>query len=139
MFSSSNLNSPSCNVFFIHSKRKSAHFLEMQFSLSGRHLCIPVLFWKKFYRQAFLHSSSQIPICLFHKIHFSRFQTCWRRTAFSGESKQIPMFLPLFLCQGKVKIIVAMLHISLRRCRMTISSAVGSITLINEAGSSILQ
>ena len=34
----------------------------MQFSLSGRHLCIPVLFWKKFYRQAFLHSSSQIPI-----------------------------------------------------------------------------
>ena len=60
----------------------SARFEEMQFSLSGRHLCIPVLFWKKFYRQAFLHSSSQIPICLFHKIHFSRFQTCWRRTAF---------------------------------------------------------
>ena len=24
----------------------------------------------------------QLPICLFHKIHFSRFQTCWRRTAF---------------------------------------------------------
>ncbi|WP_206672666.1 hypothetical protein, partial [Roseburia intestinalis] len=22
----------------------------------------------------------QLPICLFHKIHFSRFQTCWRRT-----------------------------------------------------------
>ena len=24
----------------------------------------------------------EIPICLFHKIHFIRLQTCWRRTAF---------------------------------------------------------